>query len=66
MWYRNFIVFVIFVVVDETISGKVQDGGTKETTISGLTRCTTQRNYFALQPRILTVGAIIQGNKTGT
>jgi hypothetical protein len=23
MWYRNFIVFVIFVVVDETISGKV-------------------------------------------
>ncbi len=23
MWCRNFIVFVIFVVVDETISGKV-------------------------------------------
>jgi hypothetical protein len=23
MWYKNFIVFVIFVVVDETISGKV-------------------------------------------
>jgi hypothetical protein len=23
MWYGNFIVFVIFVVVDETISGKV-------------------------------------------
>ena len=23
MWYRNFIVFVIFVVVDKTISGKV-------------------------------------------
>jgi len=24
MWYGNFIVFVIFVVVDETISGKVE------------------------------------------
>jgi hypothetical protein len=23
MWYKDFIVFVIFVVVDETISGKV-------------------------------------------
>ena len=41
------------------------DGGTKDTTISGLTRCTTQHNYFAVQPRILTVGAIIHGSKTG-
>jgi hypothetical protein len=34
MWYRNFIVFVIFVVVDETISGKVVDRHSMETIYS--------------------------------